>query len=140
MGPHVTYRISGLTAGLMISIAVFVDSLQIISLFLLALGVIPVVGTFVFLPMGAAFAVASWLLSIVAWILFLLWFFLLGVPFLLAGGNEGDTLSGITNTVGAMFGVVVESIPGFNLIPIFSIVVTKAVFASRKADRKKSTQ
>ena len=100
------------TAILMVSVSVIVDTLQ---LFLLLLNfVLPVVG-----------AMLSMFLTIMAGILFVLWFLLI------AAGNMG---SGIGRTFWALAGISVgEMIPFINGFPVLSIGMFFLVRRLRKA-------
>ena len=106
-----THRISTVSAGLMIGVAVLIDGIQ----FLLTLTVIG--------------SLVSMLLSVFVWVAFLLWFALQGVSYF----DKGAATRGFI----LIFSVIVELVPMINALPATTLGVVALVIHTRMEDRKR---
>ncbi|MEX0917394.1 MAG: hypothetical protein WDZ90_02645 [Candidatus Paceibacterota bacterium] len=116
---NVEYRIGGARKTLMVSVAIFFDSVQLLTK---AFHVIPGVGTFAAILIG-------WTMSILAWLTFFLWFSLAGVkPF----SGRKQIKKFILN-----FGSgLIEAIPILNALPMWSVYVWWIIRISREEDKE----
>ncbi len=106
-----TYRVSGVVAGLMVAVAILSDGLQ----FLLTLTIIG--------------SVVAMVLSALVWVSFALWFALLGVSYF----DRGAAMRGLI-LIGS---VIVELVPLINALPATTLGVVALILHARAEDRKR---
>jgi hypothetical protein len=100
------YRITSGDAGILISVAVFFDTIQAL------LNLIPIIGTAI-----------AWIMSIIAWLTFYIWFKIKGVSF----QNEKYYKK-------LLLGGLIEGLPIINFLPSWTITVIRLIRESRKED------
>ena len=132
------YRISILEASFMLFLTALIDGFQIIADNMLALSAIPFLGL-IAAPLGVSMVVIGWVLSLLAFILYAIWFAVRKVPFLSFGGDDiGSMISSALRGIAVLFGMVGEFTPLVNGFPFLSIVVGHTIFSSRKEDRARA--